>query len=98
MDIADWRKNIDEIDCKLVQLINERARCAREIGKLKRDSSMPIYEADREKIIFENIARYNQGPLSRAQLQYIYEHLINVMRELQRDEMISAAAADEPKP
>ena len=57
MDIADWRKKIDDLDRRLVQLLNERAQCAHEIGKLKRNSSMPIYEPNREKIIYENIAR-----------------------------------------
>ena len=48
MDIADWRKKIDDLDRKLVQLINQRATCAVEIGKLKRNSAMPVYEPDRE--------------------------------------------------
>ncbi len=87
MDIADWRKKIDELDRKLVELISERAQCAHEIGRLKRNSSMPIYEPDREKIIFENIARYNPGPLSERQLRQVYERLIDVMRQIQRDEM-----------
>jgi chorismate mutase len=87
MDIADWRKKIDELDRKLVELISERAQCAHEIGKLKRNSSMPIYEPDREKIIFQNIERYNSGPLSERQLRQIYERLIDVMRQIQRDEM-----------
>jgi chorismate mutase len=87
MDIADWRKKIDDLDRKLVQLLSERAQCATEIGKLKRNSEMPIYEPGREKIIFENIARYNQGPLSEKQLRQVYERLIDVMRQIQRDEM-----------
>ena len=90
MDIADWRKKIDELDSRLVQLMNERAHCAHEIGKLKRNSSMPIYEPDREKIIFQNIARYNAGPLSEVQLRQVYERLIDVMRQIQRDEMVPA--------
>ena len=89
MDIADWRKRIDELDLKLVELLSERAQCAHEIGKLKRDSSMPIYEPDREKIIFDNIARHNSGPLSERQLRQIYERLIDVMRQIQREEMAS---------
>ena len=45
-----------------MQLINQRAQCAREIGKLKRDSAMPVYEPDRERIIFrEHRADANQG-------------------------------------
>ena len=87
MDIEDWRKKIDELDRQLVRLINERAQCAHEIGKLKRNSSMPIYEPDRERIIFENIARSNAGPLSNVQLRQVYERLVDVMRQVQREEM-----------
>ncbi len=93
MDIAEWRRKIDELDRKLVTLINERARCAEEIGKLKRNSSLPIYEPDRERIIFDNIARQNQGPLTQVQLRQIYERLVDVMRQIQREEM-----APEPVP
>jgi chorismate mutase len=87
MDIADWRKKIDELDRQLVRLVNERANCAMEIGRLKQGLAMPVYEPDREKIIFENIAQMNQGPLSQMQLRQVYERLIDVMRQLQWDEM-----------
>ncbi len=88
MDIADWRKKIDDLDRRLVQLLNERAQCAHEIGKLKRNSGMPIYEPDREKIIFENIKRQNSGPLSEVQLRIVFERLVDVMRQIQREEMM----------
>ena len=93
MDIAGWRLKIDELDRQLVRLINERARCADEIGKLKRNSSLPIYEPDRERIIFENIQRENRGPLTEVQLRQIYERLVDVMRQIQKDEI-----APEPVP
>ena len=91
MDIEGWRQKIDDVDRQLVRLINERAQCAQEIGKLKRDSAMPIYEPDREKIIFQNIARINAGPLSDVQLRQVYERLVDVMRQLQREEMAPEA-------
>jgi chorismate mutase len=94
MDIADWRLKIDELDRQLVALINQRARCAEEIGKLKRDSSIPIYEPDRERIIFDNIARMNQGPLTQVQLRQIYERLVDVMRQIQRDEIAPEPIAE----
>jgi chorismate mutase len=87
MDIADWRKKIDDLDRKLVELINQRAVCAVEIGKLKQDSAMPVYEPDRERIIFDNIAALNHGPLSQIQLRQVYERLIDVMRQVQTVEM-----------
>ena len=87
MDIAEWRKKIDELDRRMVELLNERAHAAQEIGKLKRNTSMPIYEPDREKTIFENVRAANRGPLPDSELRHIYERVIDVMRNLQKVEI-----------
>ena len=87
MDIAEWRKRIDELDRRLVELLNARALAAKEIGKLKRDTRLPVYEPDREKVIHENVRKHNRGPLPDDALTHIYERIIDVMRKLQRDEI-----------
>src|SRR5258708_40073831 len=86
MDIADWRKKIDELDAQLVELLNERASAAQEIGKLKRNTNLPIYEPDRERIIFENVRKANRGPLPDNELRQVFERIIDVMRNLQKVE------------
>jgi chorismate mutase len=91
MNIAEWRKKIDELDIALVKLLNERASAAQEIGKLKRNTNMPIYEPDREKIIFENVRKANQGPLPNGELQHVYERIIDVMRNIQKIEIQPAS-------
>src|SRR5436190_23753583 len=48
MNLNDWRRRIDEIDKKLVELLNERSQCALEIGKLKQEAKIPLYQPDRE--------------------------------------------------
>jgi chorismate mutase-like protein len=87
MEIADWRVKIDELDRRLVELLNQRAHAAHEIGKLKRNTSMPIYEPEREKRIFENIQRANRGPLPENELRQVYERIIDVMRNIQKNEI-----------
>ncbi len=94
MDIAEWRTKIDELDRKLVELLNERARCAREIGRLKRGTNQPVYEPDREKVIHENVRRANRGPLADRDLSVIYERLIDVMRKIQKEEFVPKPAAN----
>lgn len=89
MDIEDWRKKIDEVDRKLVTLLSERAKAAIAIGKLKRDTSMPIYEPDRERVVFENVEEANRGPLPGRDLVRIYERIIDVMRNIQKEEITS---------
>ncbi len=87
MDIPEWRKKIDELDRRLVELLNARALAAKEIGRLKRDTQMPIYEPEREKVIHENVRKHNKGPLPDDGLNQIYERIIDVMRKLQKDEI-----------
>jgi chorismate mutase len=94
MDIADWRKKIDELDGKLVELLSERARAAQEIGRLKRHTNMPIYEPDREGIVFANVQQMNRGPLPGRDLVRIYERIMDVMRNIQKEEI---APRDAPK-
>jgi chorismate mutase-like protein len=85
MDIADWRKKIDELDRQLVELLSERARAAVEIGRLKRNTSLPIYEPERERIVFENVKQLNRGPLPGQDLVRIFERIMDVMRNIQKD-------------
>jgi len=93
MDIADWRKRIDELDQQLVELLNQRAQCAVEIGRLKRNTNLPVYEPDREKLILENVCRANRGPLSDDDLKRVYERMIDVMRTIQKLDMLPQAKA-----
>jgi chorismate mutase len=95
MDIADWRKKIDELDRRLVELLSERARAAHEIGRLKRDRSLPIYEPDRERVVFENVQAMNRGPLPGRDLIRIYERIMDVMRNIQKEE--AAPKAETPE-
>ncbi|HEX8814131.1 MAG TPA: chorismate mutase [Terriglobales bacterium] len=87
MEISDWRKKIDELDRRLVELLSERAQAAHEIGKLKQAAGMPIYEPDRERAVFENVARLNPGPLPQQDLLIIYERIMDIMRKIQQEEI-----------
>jgi chorismate mutase len=88
MNISDWRKKIDELDRKLAALLNERAAAAVEIGRLKRNTSMPIYEPDRERAVITNVQQSNTGPLAERDLAQIYERILDVMRSIQKHEIV----------
>lgn len=77
MSLEDLRKRIDEIDCQLVQLLNERARVVIEIGKLKNKTDKPVYVPDREKQVFAKIAQANKGPLPDRCLVAIWRELMS---------------------
>lgn len=91
MDISDWRKKIDDLDRQLTALLNERANAAAEIGRLKRNTNLPIYEPEREREVIANVQRSSAGPLAARDLAQIYERIMDVMRSIQKHEIVPDA-------
>jgi len=92
MDISDWRRKIDELDRKLAALLNERASAAMEIGRLKRNTNLPVYEPEREREVIANVQQSSKGPLAGKQLAHIYERVLDVMRSIQKQEIVPEPA------
>jgi chorismate mutase len=92
MSLGDWRRRIDEIDRKLVELLNERSRCALEIGKIKQAEHLPLYQPDREREVLENAEKANPGPLSDAAIRRLFERIIDEARSAEREAMGSDGA------
>jgi len=85
MDIEAWRRRIDEIDQQLLQLLNERARCTMEIGRIKKRKKLAIYDPERERAIFERLETQNHGPLSQQAVRRLFERIIDESRHLEKD-------------
>jgi chorismate mutase-like protein len=84
MDIADWRIKIDQLDEQLVAVLNQRAAAAVQIGRIKRESTAAIYEPKREQQVYEHVRSVNLGPLTAAEIQDIFERIMDVMRNKQK--------------
>jgi chorismate mutase len=80
--IEERRGAIDEIDCRIVKLLNERAALALQIRELKPKVNWGLYDPKREEQIFTNLAECNEGPLYGDNLREIYEAILHVMKEL----------------
>jgi chorismate mutase len=93
--LAAYRDRIDAVDRELLKLLNERTRVVEEIGRVKREAHMPIYEPKREDQVFRNVMENNGGPLSAGSVKRIFERIIDEMRKVQRERMESQAAGDQ---
>lgn len=80
--IQKHRDQIDEIDAKLVALLNQRAEQSLAIRVLKPDAHMGLYDPKREEEIFEKVYTFNEGPLYNDNLREIYTGILKVMKEV----------------
>ena len=85
--LALCRERIDEVDRRILELLNERTRTVEEIGAIKQAAQFAVYEPKREEQVFQNIADHNHGPLSNDAARRVFERIIDEMRKIQRDRM-----------
>jgi chorismate mutase len=85
--LAECRRAIDDIDSRIVDLLNDRTRAVEVIGQIKQEHSMPVYEPKREEEVYRNIVRSNSGPLPDDAVKRIFERVVDEMRTLQKVRM-----------
>lgn len=96
--IEELRSRIDVIDEQLVRLLNVRVACAVEVGKLKHEAGLPIYQPEREAQVLNGVrqaAMELAGPLTAEALVRIFERIID---EARRAERAASRTGEEPAP
>lgn len=84
--INKLRKDIDELDKKIVDLLNKRAEIVLEIIKTKNENQISLYDPRREQEIFESLRKANKGPLYDEAVLEIYETILHWMKSLETEE------------
>ena len=89
--LREYRVYIDELDRRITELLNERTRVVQDIGRVKRDADMPVYEPDREEKVFANVRSVtSDDPLAQQAVRRIFERIMEEMRMIQRLRMESS--------
>ena len=90
--LDECRDAIDEVDIRILELLNERTRIVEKIGRIKRNLDLPIYEPKREDEVFRNVTGHNHGPLPADAVKRVFESIIDEMRTVQRIRMLERQA------
>lgn len=78
--IDDARKKIDEIDGKILELLNERANIVKEITDIKKKKNLPPFDPSRERKIIEELIQKNRGPLTDKDIELIMGTIFKIYR------------------
>ena len=85
MDLEHWRGQIDVLNGKIVDLLNSRAECALEVGKIKRETRQPMYAPKRATAVLNQLKVLNKGPLSDEAVQRIFRQIIDEALRLEQE-------------
>ena len=86
-ELDQYRSQIDVLDRRLLDLLNERTAVVERIGRVKQERHLAVYEPKREDQVYANILAHNHGPLPHEAVKRIFERIIDEMRTVQRNKM-----------
>ena len=86
-ELENCRSQIDILDQRLLDLLNERTAIVEKIGRIKQELKLGVYEPKREDQVYANILTHNHGPLPTDAAKRIFERIIDEMRTVQRNKM-----------
>ena len=87
--LAEIRARIEEVDSRLLPLLNERAALSLEVGRIKAHDPGIIFKPLREREVLDNLARQNTGPLPDGHLRAIWSEILSSSRALQRPQHVA---------
>ncbi|HET9262820.1 MAG TPA: chorismate mutase [Vicinamibacterales bacterium] len=82
--LDELRLRIDALDEELVRLLSARARCALEIGRVKKEAGLDVYQPAREAEVLAHVQQINPGPLDDGAVRRLFERVIDEARRLER--------------
>jgi chorismate mutase-like protein len=86
-ELENYRSQIDVLDRRLLDLLNERTAVVEQIGRVKQERKLGVYEPKREDQVYANVLNHNRGPLPPEAVKRIFERIIDEMRTVQRNNM-----------
>ncbi len=93
-NIDELRTAIDRLDTEVVRLLNERAKVALEIGKLKAVENRLPYAPERERAVYKRLSALNAGPLPLETLKAIYRELMSGCLALEHPMVVAFLGPD----
>ncbi len=84
MALKNLRRQIDDVDKKIVKFLNDRSKVTLNIARLKHKSGKSIYAPDREREVLNKLAIMNKGPLATGALEAIYREIMSSSLALEK--------------
>ncbi len=83
-ELEQIRDLIDQLDVRIVALLNERGSLGRAAGRAKAVAGRrAIHDPEREREVLLRVAMANPGPLPQADLVSIYRRIVSATRGLE---------------
>ncbi len=90
LNLDELRDQVNGLNTRILDLINERTELVQEIGKVKEKQGVNRYDPIREREMLNFLKEYNQGPLPTGVMEQIFKGIFMSALEIQEDDQRNA--------
>ncbi|MBV9950224.1 MAG: chorismate mutase, partial [Myxococcales bacterium] len=83
MSLDDLRKRIDDVDDRILKLLDERASVVAEVARVKREANLPTYDPERERLVLDRLAS-RAGPFPASAIRAVYREVMSACLALEQ--------------
>jgi len=80
MKLQQLRVKIDKIDEKILILLNQRAKEAEKISRIKKGKNLTVYSPERESSMLRHLKKINNGPFKPEDVENVFREILSVCR------------------
>ena len=88
-NLAPLRAQIDALDRQILELLNQRAQVAEQVGEIKRAEGTPFFRPDRVAQVIERITQANAGPLLNPHVTAIWREIMSACLALEAPQRVA---------
>jgi chorismate mutase/prephenate dehydratase len=77
------RKRIDDLDDRLLKLLDERAHVVGEVARVKRAGNLPTYDPERERLVLDRLAA-RAGPFPADAIRAVFREIMSACLALEQ--------------
>jgi len=78
------REKIDALDAQLLNLLNQRAALALQVGEIKKEVNAPVFRPERERQVISGLQGASSGPLHNEHIASIWREIMSASRSLEK--------------
>ncbi len=85
-EMDELRRQLDDVNTELLDLITSRAKIVQQIGKIKHKQSIKRFDPVRERKMLDKLTDKNSGPFENSTIEHIFKEIFKASLELQEDD------------
>ncbi|RPF55326.1 bifunctional 3-deoxy-7-phosphoheptulonate synthase/chorismate mutase [Aquisalibacillus elongatus] len=95
--LDELRKEVDQVNLRILDLINRRGDLIKQIGDIKTDQGMKVFDPIREREMLDLILRNHEGPFEYSTIEHLFKEIFKAAKELIEEDQLNALLVSRQK-